>query len=56
MSNLSIVISEHNILEVMDEMCAQSLDPETHDAWLKVKEQLISNRKSLQEIAEAEGK
>ena len=32
----SIVISEKQIIDVMDAMCAESLDSETFEAWRKV--------------------
>lgn len=35
MSNRSIVITEKQIVDAMDEMCYESLCPEYHDAWEK---------------------
>lgn len=36
MSNRSIVITEKQIVDAMDEMCHESLCPEYHDAWEEI--------------------
>jgi len=45
--NKSIVITEAQIVETMDAMCAESLCPETHDAWETVKHELFERRSAL---------
>lgn len=47
MSDQSIRITEKQIVDVMDEMCCESLDPELHDAWEKIVTSLIKVRKGL---------
>lgn len=38
---------EYNLLQRFDDMCAESLDPDTHNKWDDVKAMLIRNRKHL---------
>lgn len=47
MSNKSIVITEKQIVEAMDEMCCESLNPALHDAWEKIVTNLINVRTGL---------
>lgn len=47
--NKSIVITEAQIIETMDSMCAESLCPETGDKWDAVKAELQANRQALKE-------
>ena len=48
MSDKSIKITEKQIIDAMDEMCYESLDPELHEAWEKIVTSLIKIRKELQ--------
>ena len=48
MSNKSIVITEKQIVDAMDEMCFESLDPELHEAWEKIVTSLSIIRSELQ--------
>ena len=47
MSNRSIVITEKQIVDAMDEMCYESLCPEYHDAWEKIVTCLKETRPAL---------
>ena len=47
MSDQAIRITEKQIVDAMDEMCCESLDPELHAAWELVVTALISVRKNL---------
>jgi len=49
MSNKSIVISEKQIVDTMDEMCYESLDPELHEAWEKIVISLSKVRSGLKD-------
>lgn len=40
-------ISEINIMNKFQEMCIESLSPDTFDAWEKVSEELMNNRTEL---------
>lgn len=43
----ALKIDECKIISVMDKMCAESLDPETHNAWENVRLVLITTRRKL---------
>ena len=47
MSNKSIIITEKQIVDAMDEMCSESLDPELHTAWEQIVTNLILVRSRL---------
>ena len=47
MSDKSIVITEKQIVDAMDEMCMESLCPEHHDAWEKIVTSLKEVRAGL---------
>lgn len=52
----AIVISEVQIMSVMEQMCAESLDPETFGKWSDVAEVLRITRKALgDKTAEMQG-
>ena len=50
MSDKSIVITEKQIVDAMDEMCMESLCPEHHEAWEHIVTSLKEVRKGLAEI------
>ncbi len=41
------LISEPEILDLMDKMCIESLSPDVFEKWEAVKDQLKANRKLL---------
>lgn len=45
--NKAIIITEKVILNTMDEMCIESLSPDTFEKWEEVKEELSKVRKNL---------
>lgn len=47
MSDQSIKITEKQIVDAMDEMCLESLDPELHEAWEKIVSHLYAVRDAL---------
>ena len=47
MSDKSIVITEKQIVDAMDEMCYESLAPELHEAWEKIVTHLSKVRHGL---------
>ena len=47
MSDKSIRITEKQIVDAMDEMCLESLDPELHEAWEKIVTSLSKVRSGL---------
>jgi len=47
LNQLPFTNSEYCTLNTIDDMCAESLDPDTFEKWESVKEALIKNRKAL---------
>lgn len=47
MSDQSIRITEKQIVDAMDEMCLESLDPELHEAWERIVTSLCKVRRGL---------
>jgi len=47
MSNKSIIITEKQIVDDMDEMCCESLDPSLYDTWEKVVNHIVKIRPGL---------
>jgi hypothetical protein len=45
--HIIITVQEKALVEQLNEMCAESLCPETHDKWEAVKAELIQNRQAL---------
>lgn len=43
---------EERLLNILDDMCAHSLDPENGDKWDDVKEVLINTRRKLKHLRE----
>lgn len=52
LNQLSFTNSEYSTLNKIDDMCAESLDPETSEKWEDVKHWLIKTRKALKKATD----